>query len=577
MATSSIANRNNFVRWKKITGAFLLGELEAYGVPGFSSPASIPTYKPETRYDDVEGLALTAFQGESFDWYANLNTAETETNFDLWELALVNSDNILAYSNFTPLKMDLRSFTLGTSGVDAASPESNLWQGVTFGNDLFVAVSSDGATRVQTSPDGVTWTARAAAEANAWTDVTFGNNLFVAVSSDGTNRVQTSPDGITWTARAAAEANAWIGITFGNDLFVAVSLGGTNQIQTSPDGITWSARVAAAANTWQELTFGNNLFVAVGVSAGVMSSPDGITWTSRTASEFISWIGITFGNDLFVAVGASGTNRVMTSPDGITWTSRVAASQSDWKAITFGDGVFVSIDNANEVGMYSSDGITWTGFAIDGDGSWEDVTYGNGNFIGVADAGTDRVFKMSLSPQYNFYSQYTVNDIAAGCYRMVIHDENNLIKYISNKIKFSNTIAPFSYKIRYRNAKNILNFDYETLTAFYNQFRIDLFIRQPKNQTNRIGYDLISGAFNPVRTVTGTVKEFLAKMYNAEDHAALNAATIHKTFEVFEDGSFVKYERGEGEQSIEWLDNYPLADGSIELERNATFSSNDNV
>ena len=45
---------------------------------------------------------------------------------------------------------------------------------------------------------GVTWTPRAPeAEANQWRNVTYGNGLFVAVSSDGTNRVMTSPDGVT--------------------------------------------------------------------------------------------------------------------------------------------------------------------------------------------------------------------------------------------------------------------------------------------------------------------------------------------------------------------------------------------
>ena len=78
-----------------------------------------------------------------------------------------------------------------------------------------------------TSPDGVNWTSRTAATANLWQSVTYGNNLFVAVSRDNVNRVMTSPDGITWTARTAAAANEWqsasYGTVAGNSLFVAVS------------------------------------------------------------------------------------------------------------------------------------------------------------------------------------------------------------------------------------------------------------------------------------------------------------------------------------------------------------------
>ena len=44
-----------------------------------------------------------------------------------------------------------------------------------------------------TSPDGITWTSRISASNNNWDFVTFGKNLFVAVSTSGTgNRVMTS-------------------------------------------------------------------------------------------------------------------------------------------------------------------------------------------------------------------------------------------------------------------------------------------------------------------------------------------------------------------------------------------------
>ena len=101
---------------------------------------------------------------------------------------------------------------------------------------------------------GVIWTARAAAEANEWNGVTYGNGLFVAVAQSGTNRVMTSPDGATWTARSAAEANPWLGVTYGNGLFVAVAWTGTNRVMTSPDGATWTARAATEANNWQAVT-----------------------------------------------------------------------------------------------------------------------------------------------------------------------------------------------------------------------------------------------------------------------------------------------------------------------------------
>jgi hypothetical protein len=193
-----------------------------------------------------------------------------------------------------------------------------------------------------TSPDGITWTARAAAEANRWNGVTYGNGLFVAVAYDGTNSVMTSPDGITWTARAAAEANDWFGVTYGDGLFVAVASTGTNRVMTSPDGTTWTARVAVEfePNPWDSVTYGNGLFVAVakGGTNRVMTSPDGITWTARAAAEANQWRGVTYGNGLFVAVAPNGTNRVMTSdatPLGFTLSTSTATVSEAGTTATF--------------------------------------------------------------------------------------------------------------------------------------------------------------------------------------------------------------------------------------------------
>jgi hypothetical protein len=51
--------------------------------------------------------------------------------------------------------------------------------------------------------------------------VTFGNGLFVAVASNGTSRIMTSQDGITWTLHSfeSSDSNQWWDVTFGNGLF----------------------------------------------------------------------------------------------------------------------------------------------------------------------------------------------------------------------------------------------------------------------------------------------------------------------------------------------------------------------
>jgi hypothetical protein len=166
------------------------------------------------------------------------------------------------------------------------------------------AVNSEGSgsasSAVSVTPQngvqgGINWTSRSSAADNEWRSVTYGNGLFVAVSSNGTNRVMTSPDGITWTSRSAAVSNPWQSVTYGNGLFVAVSSTGSgNRVMTSPDGITWTSRTSAADKIWTSVTYGNGLFVAVANDGYVMTSPDGTTWTSRTsAAAGYQWSSVT--------------------------------------------------------------------------------------------------------------------------------------------------------------------------------------------------------------------------------------------------------------------------------------------
>ncbi len=280
--------------------------------------------------------------------------------------------------------------------------ETRGWDGIAYGNGLFVAVSvhDTRGSGIMTSPDGVTWTSRTPpAGSYAYRDVVWSGTQFVAVGNSG--RAMTSPDGITWTGRAMANLTKnYYGVAYGAGLFVAV--GGTNgAIETSPDGITWTSQGSGTTSNLRDVTYGNGLFVAVGSTAvgqpQVTTSPDGTTWTTRSAAEANGWYGVEYGNGLFVAVSTDGTNRVMTSPDGITWTSRSAASSAMWRSVAYGAGTWTAIAGNGTDGsdadlgggavMNSPDGITWYSATPASTTSWRNVTYGNGLFVVVSDAG----------------------------------------------------------------------------------------------------------------------------------------------------------------------------------------------
>jgi hypothetical protein len=156
-----------------------------------------------------------------------------------------------------------QSMGIGINWIACTQATDNYWRSVTYGNGLFVAVSTDGpGNQVMTSPDGINWTARASAVNNIWLSVTYGNGLFVAVSADGMgNRVMTSPDGINWTSRASAVDNSWQSVTYGNGIFVAVGFGeGGNQVMTSSYSVVVDAPVIVsidARNEGTKVTFSN--------------------------------------------------------------------------------------------------------------------------------------------------------------------------------------------------------------------------------------------------------------------------------------------------------------------------------
>ena len=251
------------------------------------------------------------------------------------------------------------------------------WVSVTYGNSLFVAVSSD--ARRMISSDGIHWTLEVPVPSVHWNSVAYGNGLFVAVGLSSPY-VMTSPDGINWTGQTAPVSD-WISVTYGNGLFVAVSYAGYPYVMTSPDGINWTTQTAPDGYRYS-ITYGNGLFVAVGASSPtVMASPDGINWTAQTVPG--TWVSVTYGNGLFVAVGGAQPT-LMVSTDGIIWNYFIGATLT---SITYGNGVYVAVASGDRE-YYSFDGLTWTSSPFAPMDAWVSVVYGNGYFMATSKNGT---------------------------------------------------------------------------------------------------------------------------------------------------------------------------------------------
>jgi hypothetical protein len=309
------------------------------------------------------------------------------------------------------------TWTARTSAAD------NAWSSVCWAPELplFCAVSSTGtATRVMTSPDGITWTTRSTSGLdNEWRSVAWAPelSLLCAVATTGAaNRVMTSSNGTTWTARSTSGFdNEWRSVCWAPELslFCAVaSTGSSNRVMTSTNGITWTTRTSAADNSWQSVCWSPDLslFCAVsssGTGTRVMTSPDGITWTTRTSAANNAWRSVCWSAELclFCAVSDSsaGTiaNRVMTSPDGITWTAVSAATNTDWTSVVWSSSMSVfcavsSSGSGNRV-MTSLDGITWTTRTSPANNSWSAVCFAQelSIFCSVASTGTTNTYAMT--------------------------------------------------------------------------------------------------------------------------------------------------------------------------------------
>ena len=246
--------------------------------------------------------------------------------------------------------------------------------GGTSGNERFVSVET-GGDKVMWSNDGETWNIVTAHSAY-WEGVAYGNGVFVAVSQG--NVMTSSDNGLTWTL--VTLQGDWRGLTFGGSssggVFVAVGSSGSDKVATSPDGLNWTIARSPASGTdprWQSVTHGvvngSSRFVAVAnegnctlptsdpCTSPVMYSDDnGATWTKVSATGNPApasaalggcWNDVAFGLvngvNKFVAVGNCSANRVISSVDGVNWQAESGIPNGTWYSVTYGNGVWVAV------------------------------------------------------------------------------------------------------------------------------------------------------------------------------------------------------------------------------------------
>ena len=284
--------------------------------------------------------------------------------------------------------------TDGVNWNQAYMPTPRTWAGGCYGNGKFVKVSSasnvsaTNSNIIAYSTDAINWTEVAVAKANKqWTKIAYGNNVYVAISSDG--YCMYSSDCENWIYNQSPIASGSISsFIYGNNLFVGL---GESFAVYSPDGMTWTETSLPVSGDWRSLCYGNNRYIALNYSGKptvkFLYSDDGMTWTD---SDFIGngVNTVAYGNGKFVAFQTGYTRSYYYSSDGISWTDSGAdtlpSPGRNWSDVCYGGNRFVLVSSFGGYGLYSDDGTVWDNFdlpSIKYNPQMSRVIYGNGLYI----------------------------------------------------------------------------------------------------------------------------------------------------------------------------------------------------
>ena len=339
---------------------------------------------PSVVYNDGDtvyggnSLRLVGSCSNEYKLYATINgrviTGDDDTSLDY--IFKVSGNTTI---EFVPVKLQSRWLSL-------AFPQSRAIESIGYADNKFVCMtaytSSSRYSNAILSTNLTNWTYIDLPVTENWEGIAYGNNMFVAVGSSGHSVIST--DGINWTASSSA-SEAFAGVVYGNNVFVARKLNG---LYYSTDGLTWTLGISPSAIT-RGLTFGNGIFVAVAGSKSYIST-DGINWTEYSITSHPSsgtwayWALLGYGNGKFVMFGYE-SQYMAVSTDGINWTVKELPVSSMWRSVAYGNGKFVVISGSgnSNMALKSTDGETWSKEILPFTASWKSVAYGNNKFVAV--------------------------------------------------------------------------------------------------------------------------------------------------------------------------------------------------
>jgi hypothetical protein len=228
---------------------------------------AISTATASAAYSTNQGTSWTATAGNTGK--TNLKSLAYGNNI---YIAVGGTSSGVAVSYY-PGTLSSLSSTTWSDQSSFITTNSSGYGHVAYGAGVFCAIG--GTVSSFTAADPTKWYAGATLPSKTWASITYGNNRFVALASDGTvyytinwnpKNWTTTPSNAannTWTAAAnnplyANGVTTWSRIRYGQGLFVAIATS-SQAVATSPDGVNWTyyATGMPSSSNWNGLAFGN--------------------------------------------------------------------------------------------------------------------------------------------------------------------------------------------------------------------------------------------------------------------------------------------------------------------------------
>ena len=248
------------------------------------------------------------------------------------------------------------------------SSVGNRWQSVTYGNGIYMALSTDGY--ISTSTDCITWSTPTIPTGiisilSNWYALSYGDGKFIALNSGGYTCVSTD-NGATWTSPSTLNTSyaPWSVIVYHGNRFVAINRQGFYWSYSS-DGETWSTPIAIQYGTLDSGLTGlvsyNNALYSLSIKGYTAKSTDGGgAWTDlklalplgADGQSGLLWQSLTHDGTRFIALTESGF--ISTSKDFVNWEGAQPLryqGMTPWNCVCYGGGLTVALSRYSAVSI----------------------------------------------------------------------------------------------------------------------------------------------------------------------------------------------------------------------------------